>query len=84
VDGWLDSNGDVWWREEPDTLGFGKHEEPKTFHYVVRQGEHLRLKRGHAPYQTYHIVPGGVRVGGGTPVPETYVRVVEVALKHGL
>jgi hypothetical protein len=84
VDGWLDSNGDVWWREEPDTLGFGKREGPKTFHYAVPQGEHLRLKRAHAPYQTYHIASGGERVRGGASVAEVYVRVVEVALKHGL
>jgi len=59
-DVWLDPNGNVWWGEAPDTLGFGKHEGPKTFHYVVPQGEHLRLKRDHAPYETYHRVPEGV------------------------
>lgn len=80
-DVWLGAQGDVWWGQMHETLGFDKHEGPKTRHYVVARGERLRLKRGHAPYQTYHIVPGGVPVGRSTPVPEIYVRVVEVALK---
>jgi hypothetical protein len=83
-DVWLGAQGDVWWGQVHETLGFAKHERPKTRHYVVARGERLRLKRAHAPYETYHIVPGGMPVGLSTPVPEIYARVVEVALKHGL
>lgn len=63
---------------------FGKHERPKTCHYVLARGERLRLKRGYATHQNYYSVPGGVPVTRTSPEPETYARVVEVALKKGL
>jgi hypothetical protein len=81
---WLEAQGDVWSRQTHGTLGFAKHEGPKTLHYVVARGERLRLKRGQSPYQTFHTVTGGVSVRRSTPVPGIYASVVEAALKHGM
>jgi hypothetical protein len=80
-DVWIDAGGDVWWGEMPETLGFGKHDGPKTRHYVLELGKRLRLKSGYAPYQTFYDVPGGARVGRTTPEPATYAQVVEVTLR---
>jgi hypothetical protein len=84
TDVWIGAQGDVWWGTFPETLGFGKHDGPKTCHYVLGRGEHVRLKRGFATYQNFHTLPGGVPVALTVPEPEAYASVVEIALKHGL
>lgn len=81
-DVWLGGEGDVWWGGMPETLGFGKGEGPKTRHFVVSRGQDLRLRRGDAPYQTFHTVPDGVPVNLVTPEPKKFAHVVEVALRR--
>lgn len=83
TDVWIDTQGELWWGAFPATLGFGKNEGPKTSYYVVNRGKRMKLKRGNQPYQTFFTVPDGVPVAPTSPTPDRYVRVVEIALKHG-
>jgi hypothetical protein len=80
-DAWIGAKGEVWWGAFPANLGFGKHDGPKTRHFVIDRGKRLRLKRGSATYQSYYFAPG-VSVSQTTPNPDVYAHVVELALQH--
>jgi hypothetical protein len=83
-DMWIGERGDVWSVDTAETLGFSPGAGPKPCRYVLVRSERVQLKSGHAPYETFYTVPGGMHVSRCAPEPETYAHVVALALKHAM
>jgi hypothetical protein len=83
-DMWIGERGEVWSVDTTETLGFSPGAGPKMCLYVLGRGQRVQLKSGHAPYETFYTVLGGVHVSRCAPAPDIYAHVVTLALKHAL